>query len=149
MKHKAAVRVEDIMVRRVEVLSPDAVPHDAVGVLMKRGYSGAPVVGEDGTLLGMFSEHDCIDVLAEAVYQGWPTGTVGSHMTKDPLALAPSDDLAGAARLFRQSRHRSLPVVQEGRVVGIVGRRDLIRALDRMLEADGPRTTYELLAARR
>ncbi|MDH5672706.1 MAG: CBS domain-containing protein [Myxococcales bacterium] len=146
---KKPEHVEDIMVRRVEALDPDAPLHDAVKTLLRRGYSGAPVTDSEGTLLGVFSEHDCIKVLSSAVYEGWPPGSIRDHMTTEAEAAAPGDDLMSLAKRFSDGRHRSLPVVEGGKVVGLVGRSDLVRALDRLLQGDGPQTTYELIAERR
>jgi CBS domain-containing protein len=146
---KIPERVADIMTRRVETLAPDAEVHDAVRVLLKRGYAAAPVTEPDGSLLGVFSEQDCIRTLSTAAYEGWPAGTVAEHMTKEPETIAPDDALLAIARRFSESRHRSLPVVRDGKVVGLVGRADVMRALDRVLEKGGPKTTYELIDERR
>jgi CBS domain-containing protein len=142
-------RVEDVMERRVEALAPEAALHDAVDLLLKRRYAAAPVTDAHGQLLGMFSEHDCIRLLAEAVYEGWPAGTVSAHMTRTIEHVAPEDDLLAVARRFAESHHRVLPVVRAGRVVGLVGRAEIMRALDHMLDAEGPKTTYELISEHR
>jgi len=149
MARKSAKWAKDIMTRRVEVLAADADVHKAVDTLLKRRFAAAPVTDAHGSLLGMFSEHDCIRVLAAAVYQGWPAGPVSAHMTREVEVLSPDDDLAVLAKRFSESRHRSMPVVQDGKVVGLVGRSDLIRALDRQLEGAGPKTTYELISEQR
>lgn len=146
---KIPERVADIMVRRVETLAPDAQIHDAVRVLLKRGYAAAPVTEPDGTLLGVFSEHDSIRTLSTAAYEGWPAGTVAEHMTRETESLTTDEPLLAVAKRFAESRHRSLPVVRDGKVIGLVGRADVMRALDRVLEKGGPKTTYELMSERR
>lgn len=149
MAKKNPERIHEIMERKVESLTPEAELHDAVRVLLKRGYSGAPVTKSAGTLLGMFSEHDSIKVLADAVYDDWPPGAVADHMTTEIDALDPDDSLSVAVKRFSESRHRSLPVVSGGKVVGLLGRGMLMRALDRMLDRGGPKTTYDLMASMR
>ena len=72
----------DIMITRVEAFAPETEIAAAVETLLGRGYSGAPVVDAQGRPLGVLSEHDCVRVLASALYEGWPTGTVADHMTK-------------------------------------------------------------------
>jgi CBS domain-containing protein len=141
--------VEDVMQRRVEVLAPDAAVHDAVQVMLKRHYPATPVADADGTLRGIFSEQDCVKVLTEAVYQGWPPGTVASRMSTKVETATPDEDLLTAARRFGETGVRSMPVVEAGRVIGLLTRADLMRALDRKLEAAGRKTTYELIAERR
>lgn len=149
MTQKSWGTVQDVMQRRVDALAPDAPVHDAVQVLLKRRYPAAPVAEPDGSLRGVFSEQDCIKVLAEAVYQGWPSGTVAGHMTTEVQTAAPDEDLLAVARRFGECKLRSMPVVERGRVIGLLTRADLMRALDRQLEAGSRKTTYELIAERR
>lgn len=146
---KKIQRAEDIMERRVEALTPEAKVHDAVRVLLKRRYAAAPVTETDGRLLGMFSEHDCIRVLSEAAYEGWPAGSVSDHMTKTIEQVAPEEDLLSVARRFAESHHRVLPVVRDGRVVGLIGRAEVMRALDHLTDTDTPKTIYQLLSEHR
>lgn len=149
MGRKKVETAEDVMIRRVEMLAPGVSVHEAVRILMKRGYAALPVTDGEGKLLGVFSEHDCIRVLADAVYQGWPTGTVAGHMATDPVVVAPADPLLVVVQRFGESRHRSLPVTSDGKVVGLIVRGDLMRALDRKLEAEPTKTTYELMSDHR
>ncbi len=122
--------VGSIMNRRVEAFSPDMAIAEAIRILLSRGYSGAPVVDGEGKPIGIISEHDCVGVLAESLYEDWPTGTVRDHMTSDLVAVDVKQDVLSAARTFAQQKLRRLPVVQDGKLVGLVTRRDLLRGLD-------------------
>jgi len=139
------------MVRRVEALSPEAPIPAAIQTLMRRGYSGAPVVDDDGRLVGVLSEYDCIRILAESVYEGWQAGSVADHMTRDVEAVSPQEDVFTIANRFAEGGYRRLFVVDEGKLVGIISRRDLLKALD-ALRAESERgersDTYKMIQVR-
>lgn len=141
----------DLMQRRLQTVSPDAPIEGAVRLLLAKGHAAAPVVDADHRLVGLVSEHDCIRVLGEAVAEGWPSGKVRDHMTTTLETVAPSDDVLALASRFSEGRHRRLLVVENGRLVGLIARRDLMRALEDM-ERERARgrnkSTYELLDER-
>ena len=125
----------------------------AVTKLLRRGYSGAPVVDESNHLVGILSEHDCAGALARAAYEGWSVGTVGDTMTRELETLPLDTDLFATADRFRTTAARRLPVVdQNGRLVGLVTRRDLLAALDRFRhrqEQARLMDTHDLIRGRR
>jgi CBS domain-containing protein len=142
----------DIMITRVEALAPGVSIADAVETLLSRGYSGAPVVDERGRPIGVLSEHDCVRVLVNSLYDNAPTGTVSDYMTKPVETIEEHADLLTVAQRFAQGNHRRLVVVRDGALTGLITRRDLLRALDGIrsrLEARHPRGAYELIAIRR
>ena len=142
-------KAEDFMKTRVECLSPDTGIDVAVHTLLRRGYSGAPVVDGDGKLIGVISEHDCINVLADALYEGWPSGKVADHMATDVESVSLHDDLLSIASRFHTGKHRRLPVVEGGRVVGLITRSDLVRELDKLIAPPKHVSTYDMIQARR
>jgi len=146
----------DLMQCRLHTAAPDAPIEDAVRLLHERGYAAAPVVDDGGRLLGILSEHDAVRVLAEAIAEGWPTGRVRDHMTRELETVAPTTDLLALADRFIHGRHRRLLVVEDGRLVGLIARRDLVRGLaaleharDHARDPQRKPTTYELMETRR
>lgn len=141
----------DLMQRHLVTVSPDAPIEEAIRTLLAKGFAAAPVVDPDGRLVGIVSEHDCLRVLAEAIAEGWPSGRVRDHMTKALETVGPDDDLLSLAARFTSGRHRRLLVADQGRLVGLIARRDLMRSLE-AIERDKSRpqakTTYELLDER-
>jgi len=139
----------DIMTRRLIVLAPDASVKDATHTLLRRKLSGAPVTTPEGELQGVFSEHDSLRALTQAVYTDWPSGRVADHMTTALDTIGPDEDLAKVSQRLTEGNRRRLLVVAGSKLLGIITRSDLLRALDHMLDTGPTPTTYELISARR
>ena len=141
----------DMMAKRLVTVRPDDAVEDAVRRLVRKGHSGAPVVDASGALVGVMTEHDCIRVMAQAVAEGWPSGKVEDQMTREVETVAPTEDALALSTRFTRGRHRRLLVVDGGRLVGLVSRRDLLQALEKMEKAiDHARdkSTYEAIDER-
>ena len=120
----------DIMARNEATLSPDSDIYDAVQQLLTNKLTGAPVVDEQGVLLGMLSERDCLKVLVGGVFEGLPSGNVKDYMTSPAESVGPTASLSDLVHLFLTRSFRKLPVVDEqGKVIGQVSRRDTLVAL--------------------
>jgi CBS domain-containing protein len=119
------------MTRRLVTLRPDMRAFDAAGLLLKHKISGAPVTDGDGKLLGLLSEFDCLRAVATAEYDldnRDSIVTVSDLMTPVRHSVSPDLDLFGIAQKFVTLRVRRLPVLEDGRLVGQVSRRDALRA---------------------
>ena len=93
------------------------------------GFRQLPVI-EDGHLVGIVTDRD---LRSHGGYYG--STLVSAAMTSSPFTLSPDDSAESAAQLIIEHKIGSLPVVQSGRVVGIVSRSDLLRALLNVLQA--------------
>ena len=122
--------VADYMSRRVITLSPNQSVHDAIRVLLEHKISGAPVVDAAGQLMGMFSESDCLKGALEASYHDTEIGAVSEYMTLDLQTVSGQTSILDAAEIFLADHRRRLPVVDDGKLVGQISRRDLLRAMD-------------------
>jgi CBS domain-containing protein len=123
--------VREIMTRSLVTLSPDMTAAAAAEVLLEHEISGAPVVDAEGQLLGLLSEFDCLRAVASADYQmdaHDDAENVAELMTTKCHTVAPSLDLFGLAHEFVRLRVRRFPVLDDGRLVGQVSRRDALRA---------------------
>lgn len=140
----------DIMRKRVQTLRPEDDIESAVRVLLAKGISGAPVVDAEGRLEGLLSEHDCLQVLAQSISSGWPNGHVRDHMSATAETVEPTDDLLLLARRMSEGRLRRVIVAEDGQMVGLVSRGDLLGALETFEEKlEHPRkSTYELIDER-
>jgi CBS domain-containing protein len=118
----------DFMVRKLITLRPEMDVFDAVQMLLKHRISGAPVVEPDGQYLGVFSEKCSMHVLLDAAYEQLPSNQVRAFMDRDALTIAPDAQLLSIAQVFLLTSYRRLPVLEQGRLVGQVSRRDVLRA---------------------
>ena len=141
--------VRDVMTRSVVTFSPETTADMAIETLVEQRISGAPVVDPDGRLLGVLTEFHLLKIVS---FPSLQQQTVGELMTKAVWVIAEDASLADAADLLSQRRIRRLPVVRDGRVVGVVSRRDIIRHLLQQRtqlaqRADMPQICQRLMAA--
>lgn len=134
--------VREVMSAPVVTVSADDSIRFAARLLLKHAIASMPVLDSDGRLVGIVSEADLLNgrmgpdprahlrPLAEAD-DDLPPQTVGEVMTPRVLSIDPRADVAEAARLLLDHGIKAVPVVEGSRVVGIVARRDLLRALAR------------------
>ena len=117
----------DMMITRVKTVRPDTQVIDAVNMLLKYGFSGAPVLDESGALVGILSEKDCIQALMRAVVERLPSSQVKHVMTKEVITITPDTHVLTIAHMFLNKPIRRLPVVENGQLVGQISRRDLLK----------------------
>lgn len=132
MEQKAAptvFRVEDFMTKDVVVAHPEMEAYDAILLLLKHNISGMPVVDDRGEVVGIISERDCLKTLVNAQYHELPTAFVKDLMSTEPRTITPHTEIMEVAEVFLESGFRRLPVLDEGRMVGLVSRRDVLRVI--------------------
>lgn len=112
----------------VEV-TPDMPMRRAAALLVEAKAAAAMVVDGTGALAGILTQKDCFrPALYASYYQEWK-GTVAENMTAEAMTCAPGDDLITAAEAFLHCPHRVFPVVEDGRIVGLLRRSDVLTAL--------------------
>jgi CBS domain-containing protein len=148
--------VADIMQRDVVTVRPEDTVETLLRTLREHELPGVPVVNGGGRCIGIVTESDLvlrdeeedlhlplhIDLFGGTVFLG-PVkrfeerfrkaiaATVEDMMTREPLTVSPDTNLREAARLIAEHRHNRLPVVEHGRLVGVVTRLDVLAALVR------------------
>lgn len=145
-------RVADVMERDVVTIGPDATVHELVLLLRDKDLGGVPVVDGDGRLLGIVTEGDLViedadvraphyfELLGNLVYLGSQKkfeerlkkmvgNAVADVMTTDVFTVRPNDPAGHAANIMVDKKVNRVPVVEGGRLVGIVARHDIIRML--------------------
>jgi CBS domain-containing protein len=115
--------IRDIMSKVVISVRPDATLIDAVKTLTKHHISGAPVVTRQGEVVGFISEPNLMDLLFDAEIR-W--ARVVDFMTQDAYIVDSREPISTAAKMFSMYGVRRLPVVENGRFVGVITRRDLL-----------------------
>jgi CBS domain-containing protein len=124
-----SVTVGEVMSSDLITTHPQTTLHEAVSVMLRHRVSGLPVVDDDGSLLGMLTEQDCLRAAYRSVYYQAPDPTVANAMTSNPQCTAPEVDIMVAIEIFLNAPFRRLPVMVDGRLVGLLSRRDALRAL--------------------
>jgi len=159
------MKVADVMVTSVLSVGPDASVREVASMMLERRISGMPVVDDKGRILGIVSEGDLIrrpEIETDRAPAGWlhvflsdeerAREFVKSHgrkvrevMTQPAICVAPDTPLAVVVRLMERHRVKRLPVVENGRLAGLVTRADLLRALlTRQAEAPVAASDQEL-----
>lgn len=140
------MRVVDLMASDVISVRPETTLRDAARLMVEKGISGLPVTDDDGQLVGVISE---ADFLRKEVDRGDMMGrgllgvlfdreslaeaeTVGEVMADNVFTISPDASLVEAARTMTTHGVKRLPVVtREGKLVGVVSRRDVVAAFTR------------------
>jgi CBS domain-containing protein len=117
-------QVKDAMSHKVVSIRPEATVDAAIRVLLDNGVSGAPVIDDSGKLCGVISQFQLLEVLYDPQVRNC---RVAEMMTRNVLTVEETTLLGVAASQFVVHRIRRLPVVQGGRVIGILSRSDLLR----------------------
>jgi len=142
------MKVQDIMSRDVVTVSPGTSLKDVAQLLVRHRIAGIPVCDPDGHVVGVVSEADILwkearppekhpgllDRVLDAAYgdeERVTAETAADAMTAPALTIAPVATVDEAARLMIERSVNRLPVVEDGRLVGIVARADLVRAFTR------------------
>jgi CBS domain-containing protein len=122
------MRVEDVMTVDVATVKPEASLKDVARELSDRRISGMPVADDDGRVIGVISE---ADVLAKEESEPEAGRVAREAMTSPAITIEPHWPVAIAADRMIEGGVNRLPVVRQGRLVGIVTRADLVRAFAR------------------
>ncbi|MDX6697608.1 MAG: hypothetical protein QOE65_1005 [Solirubrobacteraceae bacterium] len=146
--------VADIMERDPATVSPDDDVETVIRLLREQELPGVPVVNEAGRCVGIVTENDLVlrdeeadlhlphhlDIMGGVIFiesmkhfeervRKAFASRVEDMMTADPVTVAPDAPVEEAARLISQNKHNRLPVVEHGRLVGVVTRVDVLDAL--------------------
>ncbi len=145
-------KVKDIMTKEVIAVSPDTEIVSAAKILLENRINGMPVIDAFGRLVGIICQSDLV-----AQQKGIPIPslftllesyipltsikridkemekiaalTVKEAMTLEPVTVSPETDIEEVAKLMVDKKYHTLPVVDGGKVVGIVGKEDVLKTL--------------------
>jgi CBS domain-containing protein len=114
------VKAEDVMTTRVVTITEDQSKQQAVRLLSQHRISGLPVVNANQVVVGVVTEYDVI---------GKEGQTVGEIMTRGVISVTPDTELEEVSHLLVHERIKRLPVLDQGKLVGIVSRADLVKVV--------------------
>jgi len=124
------VKVSELMTREVVTIDKDRKLSDALSLMEKHRISRLVVVNE-GEIVGMVTDKDILEVMGSSKYaKKLPSSLhVSTAMSRGVITISGDADVSEAARRMLEHRIRSLPVVEDGSLVGIVTTTDLLKPL--------------------
>lgn len=154
------MRAEDVMTRTVVTVQSRTSVADAVRLMLEQRISGLPVVNDSGQLVGILTEGDLLRRAETGTERRRPAWLdlvrgrgrqadeyVRAHgrrvdevMTPDVISVDEATPLDRVVELMEGKRVKRIPVVTDGRLVGVVSRVDLLRVLAKVLSEDAPAT---------
>lgn len=143
------MKASDVMTTKVISIRPDATLSEMIKLMLDHRISGLPVVSEDGKLVGVVTEGDCLrraETGTEVKRSFWRDLLTGSEtlaneyirthgrkvsevMTCDPISVSPDTELSEVIHIMEKNRIKRVPVVKDGAVVGILSRANLLQTL--------------------
>lgn len=124
-----SILVKDYMDHNHRAVKMDTNIRDLVGILLKAGVTGMPVIDHDNQLVGFVSEQDCIkELLNDAFFCGTPPD-VAEVMSRNLATVTPNTSIVEVAQLLLTNKPKIYPVVDDGKLVGVINRNRVLRAL--------------------
>ncbi len=146
------LKAKDIMTRDVVYVSPETEIGQAAKLLLEKHYNGMPVLDRDGSLVGIICQSDLVFqqkkipipsvfTLMDSVFtlsssrqiekevEKMAAFKVEQAMTPDPVYVDPEATVEEIATIMVRDNFHTLPVVENGKLVGIIGKEDVLRTL--------------------
>ena len=146
------LKVKDIMTREVITVTPDTEVVKAAKLLLEKRINGLPVVDDSGKLVGILCQSDLVVQQKKiplpslfTLLEGFvpltsmkrldkevekiAAVTVRQAMTADPVTVEPETGIEEVAALMADKKYHTLPVVENDRLVGVVGKQDVLKTL--------------------
>jgi predicted transcriptional regulator len=124
------LKVSDYMTRNLITFKSDQRIEEVVAAIIKHRISGGPVVNDKNELIGLISETDCIKQVSESKYYNMPMDneTVEKYMAKNVDTIDGNMNIFDAANKFLESKRRRFPIVENGKLVGQISQKDILKA---------------------
>lgn len=124
------LKVSDYMTRELITFKPDQTIDEVIHSLIANKISGGPVVNSKYELIGIISEGDCLKQISESHYYNMPVeqDIVENRMVKNVETIDGNMDVFEAANKFLDSKIRRFPIVQEGKLIGQISQKDILKA---------------------
>ncbi|MAX69724.1 MAG: inosine-5-monophosphate dehydrogenase [Flavobacteriaceae bacterium] len=126
----SSLKVKDYMTTQLITFTPEQSVQEVVESLIKNKISGGPVVNDRQELVGIISEGDCLKQLSESRYYNMPLehDNVEKRMVRDVETIDGEMNVFDAANKFLSSRRRRFRIVENGKLVGQISQKDILKA---------------------
>lgn len=132
MEH--ALSVKQFMTSKLVTFTPDMNMYDAMQQLIENRISGGPVLNETGDIIGILSEVDCHKTLMDSTYNNYPSALVGDVMSTEVFTIDADLSIHALAEKFLTHKRRRYPVMENGKLIGQISRRDVLVAIQSLRE---------------
>ena len=131
----------DYMTSKVITFKADQGIIEVIETITKRKISGAPVINDNGEIIGIITEKDCLRLIYDEKYHNLPPnkGNVINYMSKKVVTVDYKTRIDELANMFMNSNFRRYPVIKNSKMVGIISRRDVLKACRKI-----KKTTWDL-----
>ncbi len=129
-EYDAHILVKDYMTKKLTTFRPDQSILEVMELFAKNRISGGPVLDDNGFLVGIISEADCMKQISESRYFNQPIldKSVERYMTKNVETIPHDISIFDAAGIFDKHNRRRLPVMKNDLLVGQISRKDIVIA---------------------
>ena len=125
------ILVSDHMATRLITFKPEQSINEVIETLLSRRISGAPVVNDQNELIGVISEGDCLKEVVKGKYDNLPilSGKVSEYMSTQVVSISSETNIFEAAKMFLGRRIRRFPVIKDGKLIGQISQKDIMKAV--------------------
>ena len=128
-----SLKARDYMQSRPITFKADMMVQAAVEKFLNSHQPGGPVTDEKGHLIGWISEQDCIAVMLKEAYHCEQVAQVRDVMRKEVLTVGPDTSILTLAEMMMGQKPKIYPVVEEGRLLGVINRHNVMQAIHAQL----------------
>ena len=129
-----SLKVKDYMTLQAVTFKPEMSLSAALEKMLKSSYLGGPVINEREEVIGFLSGHDLLDKLVKVSYYCQDTHIVSDCMHSKVLSVGPDTSIIELADMMKSGKPKVYPVIDNGRLVGIITRRDVLCAVAKNLD---------------
>lgn len=124
------LKVSDYMSTKLITFRPEQSVEEVIDALIHNKISGGPVVNDKNELVGIISEGDCIKHISESRYYNMPLKdeSIANRMAKNVETIDGNMNIFDAANKFLNEKRRRFPIVEEGKLVGQISQKDILKA---------------------
>lgn len=137
-------KAKDIMTTDVITVTRETDIHQAIRTMVRNNVTGLPVVNDDMSLAGIISEKDVLSLLYNIEDK---PGKVEDFMTKGIFSFNQNDSLIDIAECLIKNHFRRVPIVGDGKIIGIISRKDIIAFILKLRHKDKQPDTQTVASA--
>ncbi|MDE1250100.1 CBS domain-containing protein [Vibrio aestuarianus] len=130
-----SLKVKDYMTLQAVTFKPEMSLTAALDKVIRSDHLGGPVINDQEQVIGFLSEQDLLDKLVKVSYFCQDTHLVSDCMHPDVLSVGPDISIIELADMMKVGKPKVYPVIDQGKLVGIITRRDVLRALGKNLDS--------------